>query len=263
MIFLKEFGLPARIICEGFSISRAKLYRLLVPSKADPLSSTMAAIAYEHPEYGYRRIHVLLKREGIKVNHKKVYRIYSRLSLQKPVKASRKLKCSKHIHLTTPEYPAHVWSADFLELYLRGRKLRILIVIDDFTRLVVGILVDFSIPASRVLLVIEKSIALYSRPRIFRTDNGSEFIEGRLNRFLSNARIRHEFIEKGKPQQNGFSESFNARFEDECLRMLDLNLMPLKEIKQAIYDWIKEYNCQRPHSSITYETPIRFHILSY
>src|SRR5690606_23907958 len=115
--------------------------------------------------------------------------------------------------------------------------LRILIVIDDFTRLVVGILVDFSIPASRVLLVIEKSIALYSRPRIFRTDNGSEFIEGRLNRFLSNARIRHEFIEKGKPQQNGFSESFNARFEDECLRMLDLNLMPLKEIKQAIYDW--------------------------
>jgi len=148
-------------------------------------------------------------------------------------------------------------------LYLRGRKLRILIVIDDFTRLVVGILVDFSIPASRVLLVIEKSIALYSRPRIFRTDNGSEFIEGRLNRFLSNARIRHEFIEKGKPQQNGFSESFNARFEDECLRMLDLNLMPLKEIKQAIYDWIKEYNCQRPHSSIAYETPIRFHILSY
>ena len=113
---MKEFGLPARIICEGFSISRAKLYRLLAPSKIDPLSSTMAAIAYKHPEYGYRRIHVLLKREGIKVNHKKVYRIYSQLSLQKPVKASRKLKCSKPIHLTTPEYPAHVWSADFLEL---------------------------------------------------------------------------------------------------------------------------------------------------
>ena len=119
-------------------------------------------------------------------------------------------------------------------MYLRGRKLRILIVIDNFTRLVVGTLVDFSIPASRVLPVIEKLIALYSRPRIFRTDNGSEFIEGRLNRFLSNARIRHEFIEKDKPQQNGFSESFNARFGDGCLRMLDLNLLYLSHFWEYI-----------------------------
>jgi len=99
VIFLKEFGLPARIICEGFSISRAKLYRLLVPSKADPLSSTMAAIAYEHPEYGYRRIHVLLKREGIKVNHKKVYRI-TRGSLYRNQSKPRESSSAANIYIS-------------------------------------------------------------------------------------------------------------------------------------------------------------------
>jgi len=261
---MREQKIPVRVICRGFSVSRATLYRYLSsPVSQDPLSKRITELAYKHPQYGYRRIRALLKKEGRVVNHKKVYRLYTRLSLQKEVKRSRKIRPRVSTRLTQPEFPGHVWSADFVDVVVRKRKLRLFFVIDDFTRLIVGTLVDFSIPAYKVQSVLEHAIALYSRPRVFRTDNGPEFRETALNRFLSNGRIKHEFIDPGKPQQNGFSESFNARLNDECLQTLDLNLFPLKDIRNAILSWAFMYNHQRPHSSLQYEVPIRNHIVSY
>lgn len=264
MVFLKAQKVPVHIICKGFSVSRATVYRYLAsPCVGDPITKRIAELAYAHPQYGYRRIRALLKQEGIVVNHKKVYRLYTRLSLQKEVKPSRKIQVDRHHHLTQPQFPGHVWSADFVEVQVRKRKLRMLFVIDDFTRLVVGVFIELSIPAYQVQSVLAQAIARYSRPRVFRTDNGPEFRETELNRFLSNARIKHEFIEKGKPYQNGFSESFNARLRDECLKTFDMNLFPLKGIEQAVLAWINRYNYQRPHSSLNYDTPMRNHVVSY
>jgi putative transposase len=261
---MKEQGIPVRVICRGFGLSRATLYRYLSsPVSKDPLSKRITELAYEHPQYGYRRIRVLLIKEGSVVNHKKVYRLYTQLSLQKEVKRSRKICSRVPVHLTQPEFPGHVWSADFVDVVVRKRKLRLFFVIDDFTRLIVGTLVDFSIPAYRVQSVLEHAIAHYSRPKVFRTDNGPEFRETAFNRFLSLGRIKHEFIQPGRPYQNGFSESFNARLNEECLQTLDMNLFPLKDIQNAILSWAFMYNNQRPHSSLQYKVPIRNHVVSY
>ena len=161
--------------------------------------------------------------------------------------------------LTQPEFPGHVWSADFVDVVVRKRKLRLFFVIDDFTRLIVGTLVDFSIPAYRVQSVLEHAIAHYSRPRVFRTDNGPEFREATLNRFLSNGRIKHEFIQPGRPYQNGFSEAFNARLNEECLQTLDMNLFPLKDIQNAILSCVNKYNYRmiRNESSTSFQFTVR------
>ena len=261
---MKEHSIPVRVICNAFSIARATLYRFLASQiREDPLVERITQLSYELPEYGYRRIWALLKKEGIVVNQKKVYRIYTQLSLQKEVKRSRKIRSRAPVCLTQPQFTAHVWSADFVDVMVRNRKIRLLFVIDDHTRLIVGSLVDLSIPAYRVQAVLQEAFALYSRPRVLRTDNGPEFREGALNRFLSNSRVKHEFIVPGKPQQNGFSEAFNARLNNECLQTLDMNLLSLKEFQRAIQDWVNQYNYQRPHSSLQYEVPIRYHIASY
>ncbi len=258
-------NVPVRIICNSYNISRAKLYRLLSKhcKKDDSLEKEIRRIAYEHPEYGYRRIHSILRNNGFNVNHKKVYRIYTQLDLQRIIKISKKLKIKSNSKLTLPTFPAHVWSADFVDVFIRKRKLRILFLIDDFTRILHGVCVSFSITASTVQKVIEKSIYTYSRPRILRTDNGPEFREKHLNLFLKNSRIKHEFIDKGKPYQNGFSESLNARFKDECLGKHDLSLLPVKTIKDIVFNWVREYNFKRPHSSLNYIAPVHFHLSAY
>jgi len=264
VLFLKQFGIPVSRICGAFSLSRATLYRFLNShSSRDPISQRILELAHEFPAYGYRRIHALLQREGFSVNHKKVFRLYSRLSLQKEVKCSRKLAHRNRGPLTAPQFPGHVWSADFVELMVRRRKLRLLFVIDDFTRLVVGVFVGFSIPAFQVQAVLQRSISRFSRPRVFRTDNGSEFRQTQLNRFLSNSRIKHEFIPKGKPYQNGFSESFNAHLKEECLQTFDIDLFPISSIQEAVLYWVKEYNEFRPHSALGYQSPVRFHLVRY
>jgi len=264
--FLVSFGLPITRISKDFSLSRSTIYRIVKGEhkKSDPLEEKIKDIALKNPSFGYRRIFALLKQNEINVNHKKVYRIYTSLDLQRPTNTS------KHIHthqpysqFTQPLFPGHVWSADFVERMVRRRKFRIFVIIDDFSKRIISYYMDFSISGQKVLEVFENSIKLFSRPRVFRTDNGSEFRYQPFNLFLSNSRIKHEFIDKGKPYQNGFSEGFNSRFSDECLKGIDFDLLSVDDIKSSITDWFKWYNYQRPHSAINYETPVKFYLRSY
>jgi len=252
-------------ISKDFHLSRSTIYRLLNPVPVrDALKEEIKSIALDNPAFGYRRIHVLLKQKGIHVNHKRVYRIYTQLNLQRPANISKKIHLNRSSHhLTQPVFPGHVWSADFIERMLRGRKFRAFVIIDDYTKRIMGYYLAFSIPGQRVLDVFENSIAIYSRPRVFRTDNGPEFRYNRLNLFLENARIKHEFIQVGKPYQNPFSEGFNSRFSDECLKRYDFSLMSVEEIKSVITKWLEWYNYQRPHSAINYEFPVKYHIRAY
>jgi len=144
---------------------------------------------------------------------------------------------------------------------VRRRKFRIFVIIDDFLKRIMAYHMDFSIPGQKVLEVFENSIKLFSIPRAFRTDNDSEFRYEPFNLFLSQGRINHEFIDKGKPYQNGFSEGFNSRFSDECLKRIDF--LSLDEIKSSIHGWFKWYNYQRPHNVINYKILVEFYLRSY
>jgi len=264
-VHLISYKVPTTRISKDFQLSRASVYRILNSiSVRDPLKDEITDIALDNPSFGYRRIHALLRQKGIHVNHKKVYRIYTQLDLQRPANISKKIHLNRSSHhLTQPEFPGHVWSADFIERMVRGRKFRVFVIIDDYTRRIMGYHLAFSITGQKVLDVFENSIATYSRPRVFRTDNGPEFKYNHLNLFLSNGRIKHEFIQVGRPYQNPFSEGFNSRFSDECLKRYDFSLMPVEEITSVITKWLEWYNYQRPHSAINYEVPVRYHIRAY
>lgn len=261
-VHLIFYHVPITRISKDFQISRATVYRILNSNSVkDSLEDEITHIALDNPSFGYRRIHALLKQKGIHVNHKKVYRIYTQLSLQRHANISKKIHTNHSPHtLTQPLFAGHVWSADFIERIVMGRKFRVFVIIDDYTRRIMGYYMGFSIPGQRVLDVFENSIATYSRPRVFKTDNGPEFRCNCLNLFLENGRIKHEFIQVGKPYQNPFSEGFNSRFSDECLNRYDFSLMSVDEIKSAITKWLEWYNYQRPHSAINYEVPVKYHI---
>lgn len=259
---LISYHVPISRISKDFHISRSTVYRILNSNPVkDPLEDEIKDIALNNPSFGYRRIHAMLEKKDIHVNHKRVYRIYTQLDLQRPVNSSRKIHInhSSH-HLTQPLFAGHVWSADFIERMVRGRKFRILIFIDDYTKRIMAYHMAFSITGQKVLDVFDNSIATYSRPRVFRTDNGPEFRYNQLNLFLENSRIKHEFIDIGKPYQNPFSEGFNSRFSDECLKRYDFSLMSVEQIKSVITEWLEWYNYQRPHSAINYEVPVKYHI---
>ena len=201
-------------ISKDFNLSRSTVYRIIKSDlkQPDPLEEKIKDIALRNPSFGYRRIFALLKQDGVSVNHKKVYRIYTSLDLQRPLNVSRRIHThQRYSQFTQPLFPGHVWSADFVERMVRKRKFRIFVIIDDFSKRIISYYMDFSISGQKVLEVFENSIKLFSRPRVFRTDNGSEFRYEPFNLFLSNNRIKHEFIDKGKPYQNGFSEIYQIQ----------------------------------------------------
>jgi putative transposase len=277
VLFMKKLNIKTKRIAQLLPISKSTIYRRTKVEKQEkqelhsnsPKSSSfnnllkqrINQIALKYPFYGYRRIYVLLRREGITVNHKKVYRIYKELNLQRPKKKKKRrrgliesipaLKLTKHI------YPNAVWVTDFVhDSLINNRTLIILIIQDAYTKKVVGYRIDRSITAEDVLDTFKKAISVYGRPHILRSDNGPGFRSQLLNSFLNTNRIIHEFIEKGKPYQNGIAESFMDKLRDECL---NLNMFKnIEEAREVIKNYINFYNSERPHSSLNYRTPIEF-----
>ena len=280
VLFMKELGIKMKRIAQLLPISKSTIYRKqrLMNQKLMNHSSKSSSnfnslnnllkqrineIALKYPFYGYRRIYALLRREGIPVNHKKVYRIYRELNLQRP-KKKKKIRARSSLiermptlKLTKPIYPNAVWVTDFIHDSLtNNRALRILIIQDAYTKKVVGYRIDRSITAEEVVDTFHRAVNEYGIPHILRSDNGPEFRSKLLNSFLNTNRITHEFIEKGKPYQNGIAESFMDKFRDECL---NLHLFRnIEEAKEVIENYINFYNSERPHSSLHYRTPIEF-----
>jgi putative transposase len=175
-------------------------------------------IAFKYTFYGYRRIHLAMHRQGIRINHKKVYRIYKSLDLQRQKPRKNKRVSMPRTPLTEPRYPNHIWAVDFLfDSLASGRLIKFITIEDIFSRFCPGIDVHFSIPARIAVEVLEKCIGLFGIPGIIRTDQGTEFRSLTFQKFLQKQGIRHEFIEKASPWQNGNLESFNGKFRDECL----------------------------------------------
>ena len=220
------------------------------------LRNKIIFLSNQNKRFGHKRIHALLKEEGVEANHKKVYRIYKEEKLALKRKKRRE-KPKRLCNLILAENPNEIWSMDFVSDSLAGgRKFRTLNIIDILTRESLAIEVDFSLPSERVIKVLDRIIEFRGKPKLIRIDNGSEFTSRVITKWAQKNGIEFAYIQPGKPTQNAFIESFNGKFRDECLN--ENWFFSLNHAKNLIEEWRINYNTKRPHSSLNYMTPERF-----
>jgi len=221
------------------------------------LRRRMLAHAAARPRFGYRRIHVLLRREGELVNHKRVYRIYRDLGLLVRRRRRKRVAPLLRRPKPVPAAPNERWSMDFTaDTLADARPFRTLNLVDDWSRECVAIEVARSIPGERVTRVLDRLALERGLPRTIVVDNGPEFAGRALDQWAFERGVELHFIEPGKPIQNCYVESFNGRFRDECL---NLNwFTSLSDAIAKIEEWRVDYNRHRPHGSLGDLSPEEF-----
>jgi len=235
-------------------------YKIKQPDRDKALTTEIKKLAKRHKRYGYRMITAKLRQDGWVVNHKRVQRIWQKEGLQVPYR--RKFKKAKgssenSCAVKKTEYPNHVWTYDFMSDQTEdGRKLKLLTVLDEFTRESLAIEVGRSMRAKDVIAVLEYLFMVRGAPKFIRSDNGPEFIADKIKKWLKKNHVETLYIEPGSPWENGYIESFNGKLRDE---ILDRELFySVKEAKVIVEDWRLEYNNHRPHSGLGYMTPAAF-----
>ena len=256
--FVKTKQISERRGCTLVGLNRkSHRYRQRRKSPAK-LIEKIRQLAMTHPQFGYRRIWAMLGRDGIKINLKKVYRLWKSEKLILPKRRPSKKRAKPIIGITPKAaYANQVWTYDFVfDQSLSGKSLKMLTLIDEFTRECLAVEVGVSITSERVRRILEKVCFDKGQPELIRSDNGSEFIGKAVNEWLAQNGIKPVFIEPGKPWQNGKCESFNGKLRDECLSREWFS--SVKEAQVVIENWRKFYNEERPHSSLKYLTPSEF-----
>jgi len=231
-----------------------------VPGAADDEAALTEAIidwSRQYGRYGYRRVTALLRAEGWKVNHKRVERIWRREGLRVPARQPKRgrlwLNDGSCVRLR-PERANHVWAYDFVEDRTRdGRKIRMLNVVDEFTRECLCIRVGRKLGSSDVIDVLTDLFIARGTPGYIRSDNGPEFVAVAVQGWITGIGAKTAYIEPGSPWENGYVESFNGKLRDELLNMEVFNT--LLEAKVLIEQWRTHYNTVRPHSSLGYRPP--------
>ena len=215
-------------------------------------------LAEDRRRWGYRRLHVLLQREGWKVNSKRVYRIYVEEKLIVRRRRRRRRICAQaRVLLAAPTRPNQTWTMDFLhDALANGRKLRTLSIEDAFTREMLVIEVDTSLPALRVVRVLDRLRLGRGLPERIVIDNGTEFTSKALDQWAYENKVVLHFITPGRPMENGYIESFHGKFREECLN--EHWFLTLDDARETIESWRIDYNQVRPHSSLGYLTPEEF-----
>ena len=217
----------------------------------------LQATAAVRPRFGYRRLQILLRREGLVVNHKRVYRLYRDARLQVRRRQRKRLTRADRVPLPAPSQRRDRWSIDFMaDTLADGRPFRVLNVVDDFTRECLAIEVDRSLPGARVVRVLERLQAQHGLPRRIVLDNGPEFAGRTLDAWAYARGVDLCFIRPGKPIENAYVESFNGKFRDECLN--EHWFVSLVDAKALIEAWRLDYNLVRPHSALGGQTPHQF-----
>ena len=230
------------------------------PEMADDeaaLTGAIIELARQYGRYGYRRITALLRAEGWRCNHKRVERIWRREGLKVPARQPKRgrlwLNDGSCVRLR-PEHPNHVWAYDFVEDRTRdGRKLRLLNVVDEFTRECLAIRVGRTLGSADVIDVLADLFIARGTPGFVRSDNGGEFVATAVKGWIDGVGAKTAYIEPGSPWENGYVESFNGKLRDELLNAEVFNT--LAEAKVLIEQWRRHYNTVRPHSSLDYRPP--------
>lgn len=241
----------------------ARAHRTMIRYQRHPradeawMRERLRALAALHPRYGYRRLHVLLRREVGVINRKRVYRLYR---LEGLAVRRRKRKRVTAVPRVAPERPwrrGEAWAMDFMQDTLAdGRRFRTLNILDTVTRECLAIEVDTSLPGERVVRVLDQLAAFHGTPQQITIDNGPEFTGQALDAWAYAHRVSLDFIEPGKPSQNGHLESFNGKFRDECLNVHWF--ASLAHARVIIQRWKEEYNQERPHSALGQLAPAVF-----
>ena len=254
--FLMGREVSARRACWWLGVSRSWL-KYASRKTDDDLAGKLMALAKEHPRYGVRRLHALLRRGGPAVNLKRVRRLCARHGLLLKQKRRRKRRGIGAGVPCRAEHPGQVWAYDFVEDRTEtGRKLRILTVVDEFTRECVEVEVEHRMNAKFVAATLMRLFRERGAPRFIRSDNGPEFIAKFLMRLFGVHGVEARHIEPGSPWQNGLNERFNGSLRDECL---NLETFHNRDHARALIKlYARHYNERRPHSSLGYQTPREF-----
>ena len=253
--YARSRGLSQRIACRLFDVPRSTLsYVATLDAKDAPLTNRMAELAAAHPRYGYRRIRVLLGREGFELSGRRAHRLWRKAGLRVPRKQRRRVPSSSKARPLTPTSTNQVWAYDFVfDACANGQPLKCLTVVDEYTRECLAIDVAGSMRSERVIETLSRLVAVHGAPAHLRSDNGPEFVAQAVADWLKTEGISTAHIEPGKPWQNGLNESFNGKFRDECLNAEWFATR--REAVVVVEEYRRSYNEVRPHSSLGYLTP--------
>ena len=254
----QTLGVSERRACQVVEVGRSTVRYEPHARDNEPVIRRMRELAQKWKRYGYRRLAVLLRREGMTINAKRVYRLYRQEGLTVRRRRRRKVVSRPRGEgLAALMQRNERWSMDFVsDTLASGRTFRTLNVVDDFTRECLAIEVDTSLSGCRVTRVLERLLRRRGRPELIVTDNGPEFAGRAVDQWAYGRGVPLHFIDPGKPVQNAYIESFNGKFRDECLN--EHWFVDLSDARGTIEGWRRSYNQERPHSSLGYETPQAF-----
>jgi putative transposase len=253
-----EYTISERHACRLVGLARSSnRYRGRKGERDEILRTRLKELAAKRMRFGYRRLTAMLLREGMAVNHKHVYRLYREERLAMRIRPRRRIRWSGLAINPRAKRPNERWSMDFVsDCVSSGKVIRMLTVVDDYTRECLAIEVDTSLSGLRVRRVLDRIASERGLPEAMVSDNGPEFRGRALGAWSEERSVRLEFIQPGKPVQNAFSESFNGRLRDECLNANWFT--SLSDARRKIESWRQDYNQQRPHSSLKYLPPVEF-----
>ena len=258
---VRTLGLSERRVCKAVGQPRStQRYQGTKVNTDKPLVEAMVRVAQRHPRYGYRRVHAMLEQEGFRAGRDRVHRLWRRHGLRVPRKVRKRRRLGSSAGGITRHQALRidqVWTYDFVkDQTAEGRPIKILTVVDEFTRECLACEVARSITGRGVIGVLRELFILRGTPSHIRSDNGPEFIAKTVRAWLEENHVGPLYIEPGAPWQNGVGESFNGKLRDECL---NLELFgSLMEARLVIDDFRLQYNHRRPHSSLDYRTPAAF-----
>lgn len=254
---MTSLGRSIRRACLLVGLPRASYDYKPVPGRDDELREKIRELAHQRRRFGCPRIHLLLRREGLVVNHKRTERIYRDEGLSLRKRKRKKTAAQTRVILPIPGRPNERWSMDFVtDSIVTGRRFRALVIIDDYSRECPVIEVDTSLGGRRVVGVLERMAETRGLPEVITIDNGPEFAGKALDEWAYRRGVKLNFIRPGKPIENAYAESFIGRLRDECLN--ENWFITLKHARDIIESWRIDYNEGRPHTSLGGLTPREF-----
>ncbi len=246
-----------RHACGVVELHRSSCRYQVRPDGNDELREILKGLAAARPRWGQERLHVLLRRQGYMVNHKRTERLYRELGLSLRLRKRSKRASIVRVPAAMPTGPNQRWSMDFVsDQLVTGQRLKCLTIVDDFARESPGILVDRFITGESVAEFFDQLADVRELPETIVCDNGPEFTGSVLDRWADRRYVKLSFIQPGKPVQNAFIESFNGKFRDECLN--EQLFYDLNDARIKIEAWRTDYNEYRPHRSLNQQTPLEF-----
>jgi putative transposase len=248
-----ERKIPVSRACKIVSLPRSLFYYTPIKDDAEVIQA-LQDLAFEHPTYGFRKLFAYLRRAGKIWNHKKVYRVYKLLKLNRKRKGKRRLPARVKHPLEKQVAVNKSWSMDFMsDSMVGGRKFRTFNVMDDCSREALAIEVDTSLSSKRIIRTLNRAIDMHGKPAAVRVDNGPEFTSNDFELWAKENGIAIQYIQPGKPMQNGYIERFNRLYREA---VLDAYLFfDLYQVKQLTREWLEEYNLRRPHEALNNLTP--------